>query len=337
MSESTKDDQNAMEAVEDIQPVEDKIEVEQVKPSPGEQLAARREEMGLTPERVAEQLKMTPRQILAIEADNHASVHSKAIFRGFVRAYAKVLKMDPEALVAMIPDDPGVSPRLTPIQTRASTPFSESRIPFSGRSNSQSRKTLIAIFFVALLIAVLVGQKMGWVPSLPKSITEKFTRKPASAPPSVIAEKREAESSSASVSVESNENVKQIELPPVDVSAQLSSAPIAKPATEAVTGAVAPPAVPPESSEPKEETPVADTANVLVLKCKEESWFEIKRSDGSVMAAHKIPAGTTERFRIAGPVQLTLGNGPGVHVTLRGIPLKISADAHNKVVRLNLK
>ena len=341
MSESiVKDEENISDqagAEQMLPETQDNIQPAQ---SPGTQLAARREALGLTLERVAEQLKISPRQILAIESDNHSSFHSQSIFRGFVRAYAKVLKMDSDGLMSVLPNDAPNMTRLMPVRNSVPTPFSESRAPFKSGRNSHATWMMIAIGTVILLIAVLMGQKMGWLPALPKSITQKFEKPPApasaSAPASVVAAKPDNSPATATALVDGKEKTKQIELPAVDVSSQLASQSVAAPAAAAPDGTNAVP-VPTEGAS---ETPVAAAAssgNVLVLKAREESWIELRRANGSVLYKGTIPAGGSETIEIAEPVQLTLGNGPGVDATMRGTPLEIPVDKYSKVVRLSLK
>jgi transcriptional regulator with XRE-family HTH domain len=59
---------------------------------PGRVLAAQREAMGWTVEQVADQLKLAVRQVVALEAGDYAALPSPAVTRGFVRAYAKLVK-----------------------------------------------------------------------------------------------------------------------------------------------------------------------------------------------------------------------------------------------------
>lgn len=72
--------------------------------SPGARLAAARNAAGWTVEQIAAQLKITRHQILAIEADDYSALPAPAIVRGFVRAYAKLLKMDSAPLLELMPD-----------------------------------------------------------------------------------------------------------------------------------------------------------------------------------------------------------------------------------------
>ena len=72
--------------------------------SPGARLAAERQAHGLTIEQVASQLNLAPRQIVALETDDYAALPGMVIVRGFLRAYAKLLKIDPTPLLAVLID-----------------------------------------------------------------------------------------------------------------------------------------------------------------------------------------------------------------------------------------
>lgn len=77
---------------------------------PGRALREAREACGLSIADVAQALKFSPRQIEALEADD-ASVLPGAVFvRGFVRSYAKFLKLDPAPLLAMFQTEVAVAP-----------------------------------------------------------------------------------------------------------------------------------------------------------------------------------------------------------------------------------
>ncbi|MGB9108063.1 MAG: helix-turn-helix transcriptional regulator, partial [Telluria sp.] len=100
--------------------------------SPGRVLASQREAMGWTVEQVADQLKLAVRQVVALEAGDYASLPSPAVTRGFVRAYAKLVKVDPAPLVAQIAIDmPGEAEVNAASAVRRPTPasFSQAKFP----------------------------------------------------------------------------------------------------------------------------------------------------------------------------------------------------------------
>lgn len=77
---------------------------EQVEPQlPGRFLREAREARNMSVFEVAQSLKFGARQIEALEADDYAALPQGATFvRGFVRGYSKLLKLDPDRLLAML-------------------------------------------------------------------------------------------------------------------------------------------------------------------------------------------------------------------------------------------
>ena len=123
---------------------------------PGAQLAAQRQAKGWSVEHAASQLKFATRQVIALEEDNYAALPGAVIVRGFVRAYAKLLGLDANALVASLPQE-GAAPA-TPItpQKTLSTPFSESPLPLGNRN-----KIPMALIAGGLLAVALAGSAVA--------------------------------------------------------------------------------------------------------------------------------------------------------------------------------
>ena len=69
----------------------------------GETLRTTRENLGLSVSDVASQIKLSERQIRALEADDYAHLPNIAFVRGFVRSYAKMLRLDAVSLLASMP------------------------------------------------------------------------------------------------------------------------------------------------------------------------------------------------------------------------------------------
>ena len=121
---------------------------------PGELLAARRNELRWTLEDVSQRLKLAPRQITALEANDFASLPGMASVRGFIRAYARLLELDPAPLLAMMSNE--ANPALDPIVLRRPLPsrgFPGRRYaPASGHRRGSRRLSALA-----LLVMVFVG------------------------------------------------------------------------------------------------------------------------------------------------------------------------------------
>jgi cytoskeleton protein RodZ len=69
---------------------------------PGAILRATREAQGLTIGEIAGALKFSSRQIEALETDSYDQLHGKTFLRGFIRSYARMLKLAPEPLLALL-------------------------------------------------------------------------------------------------------------------------------------------------------------------------------------------------------------------------------------------
>ena len=98
--------------------------------SAGAQLKAQREALGWPVEQVADQLKLAPRQVIALEEGDMAALPNLAVVRGFVRAYAKVVRLDAAPLVAMIEVHPApAQDPAAPVRREFSATCCESRFP----------------------------------------------------------------------------------------------------------------------------------------------------------------------------------------------------------------
>ena len=121
---------------------------------PGEVLAARRNELRLTLAEVSQRLKLAPRQIVALEANDFASLPGLASVRGFVRSYAKLLELDPVPLLAMMTAE--TNPAADPVVLRRPLPLRG----FPGRryaAPSGHRRGSQRLSGIALLMLVFVG------------------------------------------------------------------------------------------------------------------------------------------------------------------------------------
>lgn len=305
----------------------------QPKAGPGTQLASQREARGWTIEQVATQLNLAPRQIHALETDNFAALPGIASVRGFIRSYAKLLKIEAEPLLTMVVSEPvGALHESVPMRRALSTPFSDNtRLPSLSGHDAPSKSTFAVLLIILLAAGALGAHQMGWIPALPESSPAKLEENPVPLPASVP---------SASASEASATEVQKTVVPEIPNSANDAAAtqstsvyPTNKPATEPVVDKPAAVTVPDNTPTPGKDA--------LVLKLREDSWVEIRRinnsDSNSIVISRLIKAGSTETLAIAEPVSVTIGNASGVELTLRGKPVDLKADARTNVARLNLK
>ena len=306
----------------------------------GAQLKAQREALGWPVEQVADQLKLAPRQVIALEEGDMAALPNLAVVRGFVRAYAKVVKLDAAPLVAMIEVHPApAQDPAAPVRREISATFSESRFPsMTQRSSNQS--TLWIAGAVAVVVAAAFGAyKLGYVPaSLLSSHAEKETAHAEVGPVETTLIKPGQD-----LTPVQSPSVPLISVPPPPGSDTQTGAPAANVAS-APAAAVPPAVVPaPATATPAAVTPPAAAAapavgaNALVLKVEQDSWVEIRRPGATPLISRMVKAGSTETFDITGPATLVVGKPGVVQATLRGTKLDLPTVQGGTISRVSIK
>jgi len=313
---------------EALTPPQDEAAVAPVQLSPGQQLAEGRQAAGWTIQQVAAQLKLSPRQIEALESDRLDTLPGATVARGFLRTYARLLNLDPAPLLASIGTDTRSPIESIRHQKPLSAPFSETRLP-SMHAPKASWPWLPVVLLAGVVVAAIWGvQRVDWRSALPESVAAWFEPVEAVAPAQpVVSEAPEPQPAAAT------------EIPPA-----AEAAPAAEPVPPPVETVVPAKPEPPVAAAPEPgpapvpaPVPVAAAGNELNLTVHEDSWIEIKREDSSVVVSRLAKAGTTETFEIVEPVLLVVGNVAGVEASLRNAPLDLKSSTSTNVARINLK
>jgi cytoskeleton protein RodZ len=328
---------------------------------PGALLAAQRQAKGWSVEHAASQLKFATRQVVALEADNYAALPGPVIVRGFVRAYAKLLGLDANALVASLPQEG--SQHTGPIvpQRTLSTPFSESPLPLGNRSKVSPGLVVGGVLVVLLVGAAAVIHRTDAFNDVPQLAWLKQGAKTTADEPAAVPAQADTQQDLPPEVQDGSDKSKLEKVESVVTSAASSASSAITNVSERVASAVAPsapepaaakPAVKPaaESTQPKAAaapvnsgSPVTGSLNIsnskdlLRLTFREDSWVEIRRGDKSTMISRLLKAGTTESFDINEPVTLVVGNAAGVDASLRGSRLDLETGSSSNVARLSLK
>jgi cytoskeleton protein RodZ len=319
---------------------------------PGKTLAAHREAMGWSVEQVADQLKLAVRQVVALEAGDYASLPSPAVTRGFVRAYAKLMKLDPVPLVAQIemdvPPAADLSANSAAVRRPSPTSFSEAKFPLHGKRSSLPLGWIAGVVVVAA--AAAAAWHFGVIPSQRGEQAVVVTAPAANG----AAPETASGGNGAAVDTLQNPAVPLISVPSSNAApaagATTATAPgpvINVPATTA-TGAPpsavpAPPASPavtqaPSAAAAAPAAQAAAGANALVLNVREDSWIEVRPSRGGApLISRLVKGGSTETVNVDQPVRVTVGNPGGVSATLRGGAVALPAVPGKTLARVNLQ
>jgi cytoskeleton protein RodZ len=309
--------------------------------APGAQLAAQRQAMGLSIDQIADQLKLAPRQVVAIEQGDYASLPNMAVTRGFIRAYAKVVRLDPAPLVAQIEVTPAVAPTAdhgTVRREKISTSFSESRFPSLTESRSKPTRWLIGGAVVLVLAAAAAAWQSGVIS------TDLFKRSGGTTE-TVVTPSQPGTATTALPAP--TVPLVQPTTPAPAASEPPAAAPPAAPAAETAPATTA--TQPPVTTAPAAPvvatpaagatTPAAPAAgpNALVLTVNQDSWIEVRSPGSKPLISRLVKAGSTETVEIDKQSTLVVGNPDGVRATLRGQPVDLPKLPNRTISRVTVK
>ena len=322
---------------------------------PGQTLQSQREAMGWSVEQVADQLKLAPRQVMALEAGDYASLPSPAVTRGFVRAYAKLLKIDAAPLVAKIemnmpPEAQAGATASIPRREQRPASFSQSRLPIGGKRNK------VPVGLIAGAIAVIAAGAALWHFGLiPGSQQQQATEGDAVLETPVVPNGAAPAGPAAHDDALQNPSVPLISVPAPageGPAATPGAAPAAAPGTAPATApgtapAATTPAAPaatapaatlaaPVTAVPAAAAPAPAGGNALVLNVREDAWIGVVVG-GKRLLWREVKAGSTETFDVTGPGMLTVGNPGAVTATLRGAAVSLEQAPGKKFAQVSLK
>ena len=272
----------------------------------GAQLKAAREAAGLSLDQVAQQLKLAPRQVRALEEENFGMLPGRTFTRGFMRNYARLLNLDPDLLVAHLPDAahaPSLeSPPLHSTgTTMAELPTAHARAPSFGR-------WLIPLVLVASIVAA-AGYE--WYRGRPAGVAAP-PRSTETAPPAAP-------------------NTSTTPLPNPVAPDSGAPAPAAPPATSGQSA-------PDGTAQPASAPQAAGAADaVLVVRYEGPSWTEIRDSAGRMLISRLVDADSVEPFDGAPPFSIVIGNARAVTLVYRGQPVDLAPYTRLNVARLVLR
>jgi cytoskeleton protein RodZ len=270
----------------------------------GRLLADTRQALGLTVGDVAAQLRLSRRQIEALEADDYERLPGKTFTRGFVRNYARLLQLDAEPLLASLD-------QALPSSGGGEILPKTEDIPFSSGRDDGRRRYLLLLALLLLVIPLVLYETYR-----DRGVAEAPLRSPVAVP----------------VSPPAAEPAPAASAPPAETAAPAQPP---APTEPAPTAEAAPPAQP----EPPAAQPVAAPAvgeALLRFRFEQESWVEVSDAKGQPVARQLNRAGSEWTLRARLPLSLVVGNAEGVTLELNGEPVALSARPGSGVARLTL-
>jgi len=282
--------------------------------SVGAALSAARQELGLGLPEVAQQLKFGLRQLEALEADRFDQLPGGTFARGMVRNYARLLKIDPDPLLASIADRYN-APDSNQLAARFSQP-----VPFS----DNARRSTLVYFGLSLVILVVVGgvayqwQHERNAPKLMAFVKPKAeapARKPALPAQQVIAPAPAAEEKKTE---EKKIEEKKVEEKKVEEARVVER----KPAPSVKTVAAPPPS----------------GIHRIVLRVEtDEAWLEVTDGAGRQLVSSLNRAGSERVVQGRGPFTLVIGNASHVRVLHNDHELDLKPYTRVEVARFTIQ
>ncbi|MGE0876133.1 MAG: helix-turn-helix domain-containing protein [Burkholderiales bacterium] len=301
--------------------------------SVGETLARARQSLGLSLEDCAQQLKLAPRKIEAMEQDRFDELPAGTFARGMLRSYAKLLGVDAEALIARGGEQmKGRDTTSSAVSLRPPIPFSE--------PGKRGNTLYVGLSIAALALVAWVA--WGWQQ---ERSAAKLSFVPASAlpaPPSPPSQKGAVVATTASSFTPLQQQAAREEKPAA-VAAEPAPATTEPAASEARPDAAAAVAATTATDSPAaattsaEATAAAAATRRIELRFERESWVEIRGSNGRTLLVSQMHPGGTERV-VEGepPFALVIGNARHVRLAYDGKPVDLAPHIKVEVARLSL-
>jgi len=292
----------------------------------GVALKQAREARNLGIAEVASTLKLTPRQIEAIESEAFEQLPGSAFARGFVRNYARYLGLDPAPLLERMEQPArGQDLKLAP---ESNAEGSVPRRPAGYRSTSP----LPAVVVVGVIVVLgVLWTSFNWfgrgaVPGLERGVSQSAVT--ASSEPMFPPHTEETAVVTAQVepSPAASEPVAVQSAP-----AAAQSVPVtpAKPATPVAQQSAPAPGA--------QQSAQLAAAGGLTFTFAQDAWVEVRDASGGVVFSRLSKAGSTQSVQGTAPFALVIGNAPNVKVEYNGRPVDLAPYTKVSVARLSVK
>jgi cytoskeleton protein RodZ len=276
--------------------------------APGARLAEARRAQNLTPADVARQLKLSVWQVDALEAGRYDQLPGPIFVRGFIRNYARLMKLDAGELLR---EGGGSLPQ--PMARREAPPSQD--IPFPGER--ASRGPLYAGAAV-VIVGTLAIYEFYW------NEPEANVASPVVAgPPAAVAPRKNASAPVPAAVAASAERPVARDVRPAGGAAEPRA-----------PGSVTPPAA--VASVEAERLPREGEREVM-LEFHDESWVEIRDRDERVIFSQLNRPGTQQRVHGLPPFSIVVGNAHGVRLTYEAQPVDLRSHTKIDVARLILQ
>jgi cytoskeleton protein RodZ len=267
--------------------------------SVGQQLRAAREAMGMATVDVAKALKLSPRQVAALEADDWSLLPCNTIMRGFVRNYARLLDLNSDAFMSAL--DSLKMPEATALEMPIGTQVSVPHAAWIERRNYVKLFTGLIALVLAACVYFFPTQKL-WQSTVNLLGTIKQSREPTV--DNVIP------------SPNNEGNAAEVNVTPMTGSGSQD-------------GGQATPLSP-------VSTP-ASLDRVLKFNFDKPAWVEVRDRSGVIIFSQLSQAGSSREVEGQPPFSLVVGNAGYVTLFYKDKPVDLSKRSKDDVARVTVE
>lgn len=292
--------------------------------SPGALLRMARESRGHSIEEVAYALKLTPKQVAAIEQDSFDLLPGATFARGFVRNYARIMNLDAAPLLAALEQRMSQGQvELAPLSNAAGT------LPASAGARGVPRLLLLLLLAVAIALVVAVYFDRSGTRSL-TSWRPGAATGPATAP--VVSSVTIAPDSAAPAPAS-----------PVPAAADTTAHAVAAAQPSKLAAEPVAPAVPLVEQAVPATTATAPAASVaeagartLNFSFAMESWVEVRDASGKLLVSKLNKPDAPLSVSGRPPFSLVIGNARAVQLEYDGKAVDLKPHTAVSVARFKL-
>ncbi|MFC3625731.1 helix-turn-helix domain-containing protein [Vogesella amnigena] len=266
----------------------------------GQQLRSAREARGLSLLDVVDRLKLSPRQLDAIEAGDFDRLPGATFVRGFVRNYARFLELDSGELMSLldvhypaVKVEPSVQPQREP----------QAAAVASGKGGK---------LWLWLLPLLAAGGVVAWLQG----------------------QNGAASSQSEPLAIEASVPLVEASAPAQLASAPVAAAPVVASAPLATASvASAPQAVAPQ---PASAPVAAEGEKTVQLTARGETWVNVTDAKGKRLIYGLLPAGSSKQVSGQPPFKLVIGNAAQVELAYQGAAVELKDKIRGTTAKLEL-
>ena len=287
----------------------------------GAVLLRERRRQGLSLGDISRQLKLSVRQVEALERDDYSAYKGPVFIHGFIRNYAKLLGLDPEPLIR------ATDLMLNPPEVPAAAPREQERS--RPVRTVQIKRWLWPVILTVLVVGIAMSVYFGGrrAPDAGRSAPSVAARDKSMPPSKMAAEARTGAETKSKAEPK----------PGVESAVKPATKPAAKPETktEIKTKIETAGRVPVETDGAIAAEPSGRVTVRMIFE--QDSWVEIKDRTGNTIFGQLNSAGSRRNVSGEPPLSVVVGNAAGVRLFQGDKNIDLAPHTRVDVARLTLE